>query len=111
MKKYFYAAAFALLPTLAFAQQLSNIDSLIVRVRSIINEIIPVIIGLAILFFIYALLKYVTAGGDEAARKEAIGLIITGVIVIFVMTAVWGLVGFVAQSIDLPSSQETYPQV
>ena len=112
MKKYFYAAAASILPAVALAQtQLNNVDTAISRVRTLINEIIPVIIGLAVLFFIYALLKYVTAGGDAEAAKEARGLIIWGVVIIFVMTAIWGLVGFVSNTIDLPSTQVKYPQV
>lgn len=110
MKKYFYAAALSIVPGLSFATN-GNITDAISTVRNIINQLIPVIIGLAILFFIYALLKYVTAGGDEEKAKEARGLIIWGVIIIFVMTAVWGLVGFVQNTIGLPSTQVQYPTV
>lgn len=58
----------------------------------IINSLIFLVIGIAVLLFIVGLLKYILAGGDEAKLKEARSYIIFGIIAIFVMTSVWGLV-------------------
>ena len=58
----------------------------------IINSALYLIIGFAVLLFMFGLLKYILAGGDEAKTKEARSYIIFGLIAIFVMMSVWGLV-------------------
>ncbi len=83
----------ALLPMLAFgALDFTDINSSINSVTGIINSLIPVIIGIALLLFLIGILQYVTAGGDEEKRAAARGLIIFGIIALFVMVAAWGFV-------------------
>lgn len=96
MKKILTASLLAIAPVLAFAQNTTGtfdnaLDS-ISAIRNIINNLIPLIIGIAVLVFIWGLVQYVTAGGDEEKRDAARGTIIWGIIIIFVMTAVWGFV-------------------
>ncbi len=61
-------------------------------VRYLINQSVILIIGLAVLLFIIGLLKYILAAGDADQVKEARGYIIFGLIAIFIMFSVWGLV-------------------
>ncbi len=60
-----------------------------------INIAIGLIIGIAVLVFIFGLIKYVTAGGDPEQLKAARNTIIMGIVVIAVMITVWGLIKFV----------------
>ena len=62
-----------------------------------VNFAIPVIFALGLIVFLWGLLKFLTAAGSEDAASEGKRLMIWGVIILFVMTAVWGLVGIVAQ--------------
>jgi hypothetical protein len=57
-----------------------------------VNYLIILVIGLAVLLFLFGMLKYITAGGDETQLKEAKNFIIFGIIGLAVMVAVWGLV-------------------
>lgn len=63
-----------------------------------IDLVIPLIIGLGVLLFIWGLIKYVTAGGDEKARVEGRNYIIYGIIALFVMVSVWGLVSILTNT-------------
>lgn len=92
MKKVLLSSVVVLGPLLAFAQNFNNVQSAILSVRDIINSIIPLIIGVAVLVFLWGLVQYVTAGADEEKKAAARGIIIYGIIIIFVMTAVWGFV-------------------
>lgn len=69
---------------------------LIAKLYAVVNALIPFLIGLAVLVFIWGVVKYVTSGGDEEKRKEGQSFMVWGIIGIFVMVAVWGFVAFIA---------------
>ena len=92
--KFMPAGSVALLPLLAFAQQFDSgyFDEILDSVSSIINGLIPILIGVGVLVFIWGLIQYVTAGGESESRGKAIHTMIWGIVAIFVMVSVWGLV-------------------
>lgn len=99
MKKVL-ATTLSLLPSLALAQtDFSNVQSGIASISNVIGQLIPLIIGIAVLLFLIGVLRYVTAGGDEEKRDAARGMIIFGIIALFVMTAVWGFVNILGSTI------------
>ena len=61
------------------------------KIRDIIGYIIPLVIGVAVVMFLFGLLKFVTSK-DADGHKEAVNVMISGIVVLFVMTSVWGLV-------------------
>ncbi len=61
------------------------------KAQDIIQSLIPLIIGIAVIVFIWGILQYVIATDDDK-RKEARMVMIYGIIVLFVMVSVWGLV-------------------
>ncbi|MBI2023395.1 hypothetical protein HYT01_02405 [Candidatus Giovannonibacteria bacterium] len=77
------------LPFLAFAQ---NVQSALQTVQTILNAIIPILMILATIVFLWGVIKYITAGGDEEALKTGRSYMIFGLIGLFVMVAVWGIV-------------------
>ncbi len=101
MKKILLGAS-SFFPVLAFAQSqnnFSNVQSGIVSVSNIINSLIPLVIAIAVLLFLIGVLRFVTAGGDEEQRESARGMIIFGIIALFVMTAVWGFVNILGSTL------------
>ncbi len=69
-----------------------SLDTVIINIARLIQDgVIPIIIGLALLTFLWGVMKYGTSR-DETSRKESIAIIINGIIVLFVMVSVWGLV-------------------
>jgi len=63
-----------------------------------INQLVLVLIGIGLLLFIFGLVKYVSAGGDEDEVKKAKSFIIFGIIALFVMLSVWGLVNLLSDT-------------
>jgi len=96
MKKAIYPALLLALPFVASAQ--NGIQGILGLVQNTIDALIPIIIGLAVLVFLWGLLSYVVAK-DADKQKEARGVMIWGIIAIFVMVSVWGLVGILNQTI------------
>ncbi len=79
----------ALLPSLAFAQATAN--TILQTVQNIFNILIPLLITLGVIYFIWGVIQYVTAK-DENAKSEARSVMISGIIGLFVIVSIWGLV-------------------
>jgi hypothetical protein len=86
-------------PALAFAQStgvtLNNLSGALTDLARLMDRIIPILIGAAIILFLFGVLKYVFNAGSEDARKEGRTFMIYGIIAIAVMLSVWALVAFV----------------
>jgi predicted membrane protein len=96
MKKVLAGVVVGLVPLLALAQ--GTIISVIGKVKGILDAVVPVIIGLAVIYFLWNVAKYVlSADGKEEARTG----MIWGIIGIVVMVSVWGLVALVQNSFDI----------
>lgn len=103
-----------LLPVFAFAQA-TDIGSLIGIFQNIINAIIPFLVGLAIMLIIYGILGFISKAADEEKRAEARNFIIWGVVGVFIMISVWGLVNILVNTFTFSDNTSaivgtTYPQ-
>lgn len=113
MKKIVYAFVMFLFPVVTFAAGNAGFDengatAFIDSIMRIISKIIPLLVAVAVLIFIWGVLKYILAGSDDATKRtEARGFMIWGIIAIFVMVSVWGLVGILQKATGIgPSSTE-----
>ena len=86
---WFIALSILLLPFLTYAQTLGTI---LQDISDILNTVIPILMILATLVFLWGIITYITAAGDEEKLKSARTFIIWGLVGLFVMVAVWGLV-------------------
>ncbi len=58
---------------------------------------LTLLVALTVLTFLYGLMKYMFKGqGSDTARSEGRTLMLWGIIGLFVMTSVWGLVSILA---------------
>jgi amino acid transporter len=114
MKKLLYGALlFA--PALTFAQStgsanLTNIENLARSIGRIINILIPIVAALALLYFFWGLAQFILHSGEDDAREKAKGQMIWGIVALFVIVAVWGLVGFIADALGLGSDVDNPAQ-
>ncbi len=65
---------------------------------SMINQLVFILIGIGLLLFIWGLVRYVSAGGDEDKVKEAKQFIVFGLIAFFIMLSVWGLTNILVRT-------------
>lgn len=93
-------AVLALLPVVAQAQapQLNSLGDVLALATNIINQLMPFIVALAVLYFIWGVFQFVMASGDDEARKVGRTKMMWGIIGIFVMVSVWGLVNLLEGS-------------
>lgn len=81
----------ALLPSSALAAQTIVQLSQSIQ-RTVYRPLTAVIIGFALLLFFWGITRYVAQAGDEGKAAEGAKMMSYGVLVLFVMFAVWGIV-------------------
>ncbi|MFH1170096.1 MAG: pilin [Candidatus Vogelbacteria bacterium] len=98
-KQSMFVIGSALLPVLTFAQ--ADATSILDEVQNILNTVIPIVMTLALLYFFWGLATYILGAGDEEKRKAGRGMMVWGIIALFVMAAVWGLTGVIAKTFGI----------
>lgn len=63
--------------------------------------VIPMLVTLAVVIFIIGVIKYISKADEEAGRKEGKNLMIYGIIGLFVIVSIWGLVGIIQGTFGL----------
>lgn len=105
MKKLFKsgALALALMPFITFAQQpQADAFSILDRVAAFVASLVPVLIGIAFAYFLYGVVRFIMAQ-DADKKKDARNVVVQGVIGLFIMLSIWGLVGIIQRSIGTGS--------
>ncbi len=111
MKKLIPVALF-LFPVLAFAQ---GLESVLVTINDLLNLIVPIIMVIAIIVFFWGLVKYLMAAGDAESKSQGLHLMVGGIIALFVMATVWGLVQVLQDTFGItegnaPNSNDIIPR-
>ncbi len=86
-----------------------DIPAVINLVRELINRLIPFIIALTLVFFLLGVFRLVKSSGEDD-RKQGIQIISFGVVALFVMVSVWGLVNFISYSVGFGPDASRAPQ-
>lgn len=114
MRKYFIhsvVVALALTPALASAQNITDAWSLGIFVIKVIGRTMQLLWTLAIMSFLWGLVKFIQNSEDPAARKAGKQFMINSVIAFSVAVAFWALVNFVIQSSTISPDTGGYPTV
>jgi hypothetical protein len=85
---------------------LVEFTSFFTQIRTIVDLLVPLVFTLALLGFFWGLARYLFAGTDEGkvAGKQ---IMVWGIVALFVMASVWGLVAFIQNliGVDATSTQ------
>lgn len=100
MNKFLITATAFFLPSVVLAQ-ITDAISLMVEVGKLIQILLGVASGLALLAFVFGLAKFVFASGNEDRVAEGRRMMMWGIVALFVMVAVWGLVAFLQSALGL----------
>jgi hypothetical protein len=90
----------AVTPLIASAQ-FGGVKGLIQSFGDIIQTLTKIAAALALLAFFWGLVKFISRAGDEKAIEEGRRLMIWGIVALFVMVSVWGLVLFLQQQLGI----------
>ncbi len=84
-----------------------SIEYIICKINDLLNIIIPVLIVLGVVYFIWGVIQYVAAK-DEEGKKAARGIMISGIIGLFVIVSIWGLVNLLSNTFGVNSGSSGY---
>ena len=87
--------------------------SLLDKIRSILDAVVPFIIGLAVFIIIWGIFNYIAHAAEEEKRTEAKQFIIYGIIGVFFMLSIWGFVNILINTLKIDGSigEDKIPKV
>ena len=110
MKKII-GAGLAFAPFLAFAQ-LEATEGFINTIGRFIAILTPIVFALALLYFFLGLAQFIMASGDPEKASEGKSKMIWGIIALFVMATVFGLISFIQGELGIDAEDTiTVPSV
>lgn len=84
--------------------KISNLDGILCKLSQILNAVVPVLIALGVVYFVWGVITYVISS-DEEAKKSGRNRIIFGIIGLAVIIGLWGLVKILTNSFDLGNTE------
>ncbi len=76
----------------------------------LIRSIWPLLITMAVVVFIFGVIKYIAGADDSTKRTEGRNFMVYGLVALFVMVSVWGLVGVLQGTFGL-GNNPVIPQI
>jgi len=98
--------AMIFMPVFAFAA-LGGIKNLITAVAGILGDVIPVIFGLAMIYFFWGVSQFILHAGDAKTRDDGKQKMIWGVVALFVMFSIWGIFRFIGDALGIKCTTAT----
>jgi len=80
-----------------------TIQYLICKLGDLLNLVVPILIALGVVYFVWGVITYMI-GSDEEAKKAGRDRIIFGIIGLAVIIALWGLVRILTNTFGVPTA-------
>ena len=113
MKIFSILSLFVLTPVFAHAQIIGSggggLQGILGTISGLINLAIPVVIALAVLYFFWGLAQYILNSANEDKKEEGRNIMIWGIIALFVMVSVWGLVRLLQDTFGVTDQSPIIP--
>lgn len=100
------ATVLAVAPIMASAETLTDVTN---TIGSLIGLATPIVVALALVYFFYSLGTYILASSESEKRKKAIAGMIYGIIALFVMVSIWGIVNVLQETFHVGGQQTITP--
>ncbi|KKU70459.1 MAG: hypothetical protein UX94_C0005G0021 [Parcubacteria group bacterium GW2011_GWA2_47_21] len=76
-------------------------EDVIATLKTWVNQFIALAISIGLVVFLWGVVKYISAGGNDEKRKAGASFMVFGVIALFVMVGVWGIVNILAYTLGV----------
>jgi hypothetical protein len=94
-----FGGASILLPLVVAGQTFTGtwFTQITTTLQNVVTALVPIFLTLGLLVFLWGLIKFLTAAGSEDAAASGKRIMIWGILAMFVMVAIWGIVAFLGQ--------------
>lgn len=89
--------------------QTGTIFSILVTLSFIVAAVIPFIMALTMLAIIWGVFRYIASGDEEEKRAEGKKFVIYGIVGLFIMVSIWGLVNLLKGTLHLNPAPANIP--
>ena len=80
----------------------NNFKEIIESIAGFLNEpVIPTLVGLSLLWFLFGLAQFIRSAGNSEAIEEGKKKMLYGVVGLFVIVSIWGLVGILKNTFEI----------
>ena len=80
-------------------------------IQNILDPVIILLLALALVYFMWGVLLYVNKGSEGGDRTKGIQMMSYGILAIFVMVSVWGLVYILINTFSLDNNKPPIPKL
>lgn len=77
---------------------------------TLMNAVVPLLVALAVVGFVYGIIKYFLNPDNEEKRKDGKSFMLWGLVSLFVMVSIWGLVGIFSGTFGVKSALPSLPE-
>ena len=109
MKKALFALGLLAVPGVAAAQSLGNFEVLLQSIGRLVDIATPIVVGIALLAFFWGLATFIFSAGNDDAQKRGKTLMLWGVIALFIMVSIWGIVRFIGSALGISEGGAVTP--
>jgi len=79
-----------------------NANELLLSINEkILNPFIGILIGVATVIFLYGVIEFIAGAGNEEKRTKGKQHIVWGIIGLFIMVGVFGIINLILRTLDL----------
>ena len=78
-------------------------------ISDIVNGLIPVVLAITVLIFFWGLAMYLWDAGNAESKGKGIQIMIMGVLSLFVMVSIWGIIGVLQQTFKVDQAKPIVP--
>jgi len=110
MKVFFILASLSCVPFIAGATEadFSFFGDLANEANGTLSVLLPVLVGVALVVFIWGLIGFIQNSGDEKALSEGRQKMVWGIVGLFVIVSVWGLINLVQTLTDIKGTSSGF---
>jgi len=91
----------AFIPAISFAA-LDGLKDLLVSFQDLLDTSIPVIFGLALIYFFWGLAQFIlNDAGNEKTREDGKKKMIWGIVALFVFISIYGILRFIGETLQI----------
>ena len=99
------------IPSMVFAAFPSDLKGVIEMFTNIGLSIIPFLGAVAFLVFVWGVARFIRSAGSEKEIKDSKNLLIWGVIGLFVLVTIWGIIAFLSSEFGFGNGTPGIPQI
>ena len=82
---------------------------ILVQITETLQLLLPLAVIAALLFFFWGLVKFIYKAESDDARSEGRQLMMWGVVALFLIVSIWGVVGFIGTALGVGQSGTCNP--